>query len=136
LELKRKLCRRCATTIGWQSITKEFQIPKQQLQELRETLIRERFFELACRQGELVPDGSIRTLTISTGTITKSVEIAYLMNWAQFDKDNLAQPARALRVWMPIHNLFQHPDAVDTRQYDQILIDAADATSNAQSAHP
>jgi hypothetical protein len=112
-------------TVGSQRITQSLQITKQQLDELRDAIIRERFFDLSPRQGQIVPHGHTDTLTITISGYAKTVEIAYLMNWAKYDQAKLAEPARALRVWMVIRNWFQHSQAVDLRKYDQMVLDAA-----------
>jgi hypothetical protein len=115
-------------TVGRKQDTQSFQITKQQLDELREAIIREQFFDLSPLQGEIVPDGSTDSLTIAVSGSAKTVEIAYLMNWANYDQAKLTEPARALRVWTVIRNWFEHPQAVDLRKYDQIVLDAAAKT--------
>lgn len=112
-------------TVGWQDTTQSLKISEQQLSELRKALIRERFFELDFQQGQNVSHGSTETLTIALPGYAKTVELKFLMNWANDEKHKLAQPARAVRVWMLIRNWFQHPQAADLRKYDQRVLDAA-----------
>jgi hypothetical protein len=102
----------------------QFTVSKNQLDELRELLVFHAFFALDEEYGEIVPDGSMRTLTITAGDYSKTIRIHYLMNWVQTDKDKLREPARALAVWNRIRGWFQHPEAVDTRRYDQRIINA------------
>jgi hypothetical protein len=96
-----------------------------QLDELRELLIHEKFFELRDEYGEHVPDGGSQTLTISVGESSKTIRIYFLANWvAGGEKAKLLEPARALRVWMLIRGWFSHPNAADSRAYDQRVLDA------------
>jgi len=97
-----------------------------QLNELRELLIHEKFFELREEYGEHVFDSGSQTLTISVGEWSQTVRILFLGNWvAGGEKAKLLEPARALRVWMLIRGWFSHPNAADSRKYDQRALDAA-----------
>jgi hypothetical protein len=104
--------------------TQEFQVSKVQLDELRELLIRERFFGLDDSYGELVPDGSTDSLTIAVGGYAKTVRLLFLMNWVNSDREKLREPACALRAWMLIRSWFSHPEVPDSRKYDQMVLNA------------
>jgi hypothetical protein len=118
----------------WQDKKQTFQITAKQLSELRETLIRERFFDLFYQQGEFVPDGGSQRLTISIGDRTKSIQILYLMNHLRGDQAKLREPARALRVWGVVRGWFENPDAADLNKYIQTVSDAAEAVEKADGA--
>jgi hypothetical protein len=117
---------RAALTVdnGVESSVQQFRVSEEKLNMLRELLIFHPFFSLEEEQGEIVPDGSTQTLTITVGHISKTVQIHYLMNWVNNDREKLREPARALAVWMQIRGWFNHPNAADTRAYDQRVIDA------------
>jgi hypothetical protein len=104
--------------------TREFQISKKQLDDLRKVLTQERFFELQGEYGELVSDGSTNTITIRAANRKKTVELKYLMNWVHNDVAKLEEPARAIRVMHVIRGWFDDPEAVDLRKYDRIVLEA------------
>ena len=106
--------------------TKLFQVSEAQLTELRNLLIRERFFRLADGYGEQVLDGSTSTITIALGEFAKTVHIQYLMDWVHSEPEKLREPARAVRVEMLIRSWFQHPNAVDSTQYNQRVLDTVE----------
>jgi hypothetical protein len=95
-------------------------------------LVRERFFHLDDAYGELVPDGSTDTISITVGGNSKSVALHYLMNWANSDKARLRDPARAVRVWMFIRTWFTDPAIPNTRRYDQMILNAVAPLEKAQ----
>ena len=103
---------------------RSFVVTDAQFGELRALLAKERFFELKDEYGELVPDGSTQTLTVTCGTIAKTVTLHFLMNWVHDDPGRLHEPARAVRVWMHIRQWFDDPDAVNLKNYDQMVLDA------------
>jgi hypothetical protein len=105
--------------------TRQFMISQAQLDELREALLRERFFELGDSYGQLVADGSTTTLRISAGDVSKTVELRFLMNWVNDEPEKLREPSRAVRVLQIIRGWFDDPEAVDLREYDRIVLDAA-----------
>jgi hypothetical protein len=114
-------------TIGMSSQrTRSFTVSTDQLDHLRETLIRERYFDLGGEYGETVVDGSTHTLIITVGDVTKTVRLDFLMNWVYYDRAKLREPARAVRVWMLIREWFHDSDVADLRKYDQMVVDAAD----------
>jgi hypothetical protein len=47
------------------------------------------------------------------------------MNWANYEREKVRDPSRALRVLQTIRAWFNDPEAVDLRKYDQMVIDAA-----------
>jgi hypothetical protein len=96
------------------------------LDELRELLIRERFFELEDDYGEIVPDSGTQAISIVVGGYSKTVRLHFLMNWANREPAKLRDPARAVRVGMFIRDWFDDPDAVDSRAYDQKVLDAVE----------
>ncbi len=95
------------------------------MDQLRKLLIQERFFDLGEEYGESAVDSSIHTLTIKIGNVTKTVRLRFLMNWVNYDKPKLREPARAVRVWMLIRGWFQDSDVTDLHKYDQMVLDAA-----------
>ncbi len=105
--------------------TSSFAVSKDQLDQLRKLLIQERFFDLGEEYGESAVDSSIHTLTIKIGNVTKTVRLRFLMNWVNYDKPKLREPARAVRVWMLIRGWFQDSDVTDLHKYDQMVLDAA-----------
>jgi len=101
-------------------------VSREQLDELRNVLIRERFFDLEEHYGECVASGGCRLLSVTVGEYSRTVKLDNLMNWVYRDQAaRLRDPARALRVWMVIRGWFSDADAVDTREYDKMLLDAA-----------
>ena len=105
--------------------TRQLVVSQAQLDELRKALLRERFFELADSYGQLVADGSTTTLQISAGDVSQTVELRFLMNWANYEPDKLREPSRAVRVLQIIRGWFNDPEAVDSRRYDRSVVDAA-----------
>lgn len=104
---------------------REFSVPEAQLAKLRKALVDERFFELKDEYGENVPDGSTRTVTVTSGKVTKSVKLRFLMNWVHGDRERLREPARAVRVGLVIRDWFDDPQAVDLREYDRKIVAAS-----------
>lgn len=102
-----------------------FVVSREQLDELRHVLIRERFFDLEEYYGVAVASGSSQLLSVTVGEYTRTVKLDFLMNWVYNDQARLRDPARALRVWMVIREWFSDADAVDTRKYDKMVLDAA-----------
>ena len=103
---------------------RSFTVTDAQLEELRAILVRESFFDLKGQYGEIVPDGSTQTLTVTCGTAKKSVQLNFLMNWVHGDPGRLVEPARAVRVWMHVRRWFDDADAVNLGRYDQMVLDA------------
>jgi hypothetical protein len=104
---------------------RKFVVPPQKLEELRNALEEERFFDLAGEYGQLVPDGSTKSITVTVGDRSNSVKLHFLMNWVHGDKAKLREPSRAVRILMMIRDWFDDPEAVDLRQYDRLILDAA-----------
>lgn len=106
-------------------VNRKFTVSAKQLADLRELLIDQKFFELKLKSeyGDLVTDGSTRTITVALGGVRKTVTL----NFLRADPSKVVEPARALRVWALVRGWFNDPQAVDLRQYDQRVIDAADA---------
>jgi hypothetical protein len=102
----------------------EFSVSPEKLNELRELLVRERFFELQNDYGEIVPDGGTQAITITIGASSKTVRLNYLMNWVTQEPAKLREPARAIRIGVLIRDWFDDSDAVDSRGYDQKVLDA------------
>jgi hypothetical protein len=112
-------------------IVQPVKISAAQIKELKDTLIQEQFFSLEEEFGQIVPDGSTKSLTINVGEWSKTVRVHFLGNWLMNgEKEKLRDPARALRVWMLIRGWFTHPDANDSRVYDQKVLDAVKAPTN------
>ena len=107
------------------SASRTFAVTEAQIEELRSLLIDERFFELNEEYGQIVPDGSTRTITITCGERSHTVQLHFLMNWVRGDTSRLREPARAVRVWRHIRRWFDDAEAVDLERYDQMVLDAA-----------
>ena len=97
---------------------KTYQIPPDKLSELRTLLLHERFFELGSSYGDIVPDGSITTMTVHLGTKAKTIKLRFLRN----GDPNLPEIRRAVRVRLFLRSLVEHPDAVDLSRYDKIIL--------------
>lgn len=87
--------------------TRQFVVSQAQLDELRQALLQERFFELADSYGQLIVDGSTTTLQISAGDVSQTVELRSLLNGAN------GEPSRAVRVLQIIRGWFHDPEAFD-----------------------
>jgi hypothetical protein len=105
--------------------TRQFVVSQAQLDELRKALLRERFFQLADSYGQRVADGSTTTLQITAGDVSRTVELRFLMNWANDEPEKLREPSRAVRVLQIIRGWFNDPEAVDVREYDRRVLLAA-----------
>lgn len=110
-------------------IVRFFSVSKAKIENLKQVIKKERFFELRDSYGENVPDSSIDTVRIVWGKKAKTVNILYLMNWVHSDPGKLQEPARAIRVFHVIRGWFNDPQAIDLRRYDKIVLDAADKHS-------
>lgn len=110
-----------------QETRREFNVSKEQLAELRNALIKERFFELAQEYGDHVPDSSTNTITMTVGDQTKIVNLLYLPHSSYSDPKKMRDPARAARVLLLIRDWFDDKEAVDLRRYLRTVIDAAPA---------
>jgi hypothetical protein len=104
---------------------KQFQVSKEQMAEFRKVLGNERFFELASEYGQLVPDGSEQSITVTAGRHSHTVKVHYLMNWVRTDKAKLREPSRAVRLLVLVRGWFEESAAVDQREYDKLVLDAA-----------
>ncbi len=123
------------TTRYAEDSTQKIQITPAQMKELRELLVREKFFELQDQYGELVPDGGSQITTITVGNWTHSVQIDYLGNWMRSGStEQMRQPVRALRVWNLIAGWIKTPDAAESSKYNQRVIDAFDQATAGTSA--
>ena len=92
--------------------------------EFRKLLSEVAFFELDNEYGQIVPDGSMDTLTVVQGDRVKSVKVHFLMNWVNAgDQAKLREPARAVRLLMLVRGWFDDPQAVDQREYDQRVLE-------------
>lgn len=104
-------------------VRRRFDIPNEEISLLRKVIAEEDFFGLADKYGQVVPDGSTQTLTITVGERAKSVTIQFLMNWVTAkDKQKLGDPSRAVRLLVMIRGWFEHPEAVDLRKYDRMVL--------------
>jgi hypothetical protein len=104
---------------------RQFRVSPEQQRALQKAILDEKFFELSEDYGDLVVDGSTRTLTICVGQMVKTVQVHYLMNGGKGDPATLREPARALRVVMLVRSWISDPDAIDLTKYDQKVLDAA-----------
>jgi hypothetical protein len=103
---------------------RRFLVPRQRLSELRRALAEERFLDLAGEYGQVVPDGSATTLTVTVGERSRSVRLNFLMNWVRGDKAKLREPSRAVRIAVMIRGWFDDAGAVDLRRFDRMVLDA------------
>jgi hypothetical protein len=106
-------------------VTRMFTIDEQQIDDLIAVLEKERFFEMDEDYGEIVADGSKKTITINCGSNSHTVHIHFLMNWANGDTSRLREPARVVRVWSHIRKWFDDSEAVDLTRYDEKVLNAA-----------
>ena len=104
---------------------RRFQVSPEQQRALQKAILDEKFFELSEHYGDLVPDGTTRTLTICVCDMVKTIHVHYLMNGGKGDPSTLREAARALRVLMLVRSWITDADAVDHTQYDQKFLDAA-----------
>lgn len=102
-----------------------FKVSPEQLRAIQKAILDEKFFDLSEDYGDLVVDGSTRTLTICVGQLVKTVRVHYLMNGGKGDPATLREAVRALRVIMLVRSWISDTDAIDLTQYDQKVIDAA-----------
>jgi len=107
-------------------LTREFEISTNQISQLLTMADRERFFDLRSDYGEIVPDGSTDSITITKGGSSHTVRIHFLMNWVHNDPAKLKEPARAVRVFNVVRGWFDDKDAVDLRKYDNMVLEAAE----------
>ncbi|HEY4311729.1 MAG TPA: hypothetical protein VGN12_19945 [Pirellulales bacterium] len=103
--------------------TRQFRISQEWLDAFRAAVVQERFFDLDDDYGQIVPDGSTDTLTLTQGDESKTVRIHFLMNWLG-DPSKLRDPCRAVRLFMMLRGWFDDSDAVDLRKYDQRVLDS------------
>jgi hypothetical protein len=108
-----------------QNTRRQFKVSPEQQRALQKAILDEKFFDLSEDHGDLVVDGSTRTLTICVGHMVKTVRVHYLMNGGKGDAATLREPARALRLLMLVRSWIVDPDAVDLTKYDQKVLDAA-----------
>lgn len=111
--------------LGTDTVRRTFTVPAAQLEEFRKAIGEQRFMELQPEYGQIVPDGSTTTVTITVGQATRSVKVHYLMNWVRSEPERLREPARAVRVAMLLRGWFDDAQAVDLRAYQQKVLDAA-----------
>jgi hypothetical protein len=78
---------------------RDFDISKTQLDDLRNVLIEQRFFQLADEYGQSVTGGSETTMRVSVAGVTKTVSLKFLMNWVRSDPPKLREPSRAIHVF-------------------------------------
>ena len=97
-----------------------FVVSAAQRAELARVVEVERFFALADRYGDQVPDGSTRTLTITRGNRSKTMTLGYLRR----EDAKLPEIKRAVRVWNAVRKWFDDAEAVDLSAYDQRLLNA------------
>lgn len=105
-------------------IHRTFAVPEEEMEGLRRLLIEQRFFELDDEYGEIVLDASTRTLAVTCGDHSHSVELHFLMNWVHGDTRRLRDPARVVRVWRYVRTWFSDKEAVDLKRYDDMVLDA------------
>jgi hypothetical protein len=101
----------------------EFNVKSKDLLTLRDEIATQKFFDLQNQYGELVPDGSASTITITIGQTTKTVRLDYIKNATQKgNKNALHEIQRAIRVSQIIRGWFDDPRAFDSRPYEIELL--------------
>jgi hypothetical protein len=102
----------------------EFAVAESQFTELREALIKERFFLLPDEVGSAVPDAPTQSITVVLGQYSKTVRIQYLGNLANVpphvsSRGPQLAAARTLRVWLLARGWFSDPRVPDRGSYDR-----------------
>jgi hypothetical protein len=105
--------------------TRQFVVPKPRLDDLREALQREQFFDLDDAYGQQIVDSSSLTVKVSAGEFSKTVDLHSFVNWVRQEPERLRGPSRALRVVQVVLGWFDDTEMIELRNYDQTLIDAA-----------
>ena len=91
----------------------DFKVPQETLSALRRTLIDEGFFRLKEKYGESVPDGSVSSITIIVGRVSKSVEYRFVRE-NDTDKDQIDS---LLVVWRALEGMFDEPRAAHNTEW-------------------
>jgi len=105
--------------------TRQFVVPKGQLEDLRKAIEREHFFDLNDSYGQLAEDDPSTTLLVSAGQFSNIVRLHSLENLVREGPQQLREASRALRVLQMILAWFNDPEIVDVRNWNQRFIDAA-----------
>jgi hypothetical protein len=100
--------------------TRRFVFPQAPLDALRQTLIREHFFDLDDSDGK-DPNFAKTTILVTAGKFKKAVDV---YSWGE-GPEGLRKRSRALRVLQVILAGFDDPDLKEMRKGYQKLIDAA-----------
>jgi hypothetical protein len=87
-------------------------VPRADIDELRNALQREHFFDLADSYGELVADGATTTIQVTAGEFSKTVELHFLGNWT-YQPERLREPNRALHVVQLVRSWFDEQGKSD-----------------------
>jgi hypothetical protein len=99
-------------------------VPPERLEALRETVKRERFFDLRESYGEMPVDGPERRIEIRQGLLHRTVSIFSLEPGVKMSTAERGEVARALRVWIAIRSCFDAPGALDSRPEDKKFLKA------------
>jgi hypothetical protein len=102
--------------------TRRFGVAKGQLDELRQALVREHFFDLDDSYGELFA-GRRTTVLVYAGEFKKAVELCCF--GVKGEPEQLREPSRALRVLQVVLAWFDDPDLNEMRKWNRELIHAA-----------
>ena len=113
------------TTYGPKASKKQFQVPREQWAEFRKALADGRFFDLKGEYGGQVPDGSERSVTVTAGRRTHTVQVHFLRDSTPAGKAELREASGAVRLLVLVRGWFDEPEAVDLREYDRADLDPA-----------
>jgi hypothetical protein len=97
---------------------REIELTKEQLDELREALIRERFFDLPGELGETETDKGLRGMRITIGGFIHSVDNLEI-DCTDMGPKQLDEYRRALRVWGVVREWFDAPSIVSYKEQDR-----------------
>jgi hypothetical protein len=102
---------------------KQFQVPNEQMAEFRKALSDGRFFELKGEYGDLVPDGSEQSITVTARRLSHTVKLHYLRTMTAAERVKVREASGAVRLLVLVRGWFEEAAAVDTRRYDQAFLD-------------
>lgn len=103
---------------------RQFELSSSQMNDLRSALTTERFLDLREEYGKEIFDGSAATVSITMGSVTRTVKILHLMSDLNECPEELREPSRALRILLIVRGWFGDEEAADLRQSYRKMIDA------------
>ncbi len=106
--------------------TRTFVISRGQWRALHQSLLRERFFDLAGSYGDHTPEEVERRLSVTMDGQSKTVRLHTLDPGSPtLDAEELRAAARALRILSLIRSWVRGSNVIDMRPADQRVLDAA-----------